>query len=92
LLHYGQPAPPSWSCTLAEKTRTINNGPIVSIRMCRLRLLTLPASYPRSRLVSLLFTDWLPRTEMGGCRRKGQGQPAGSGLPHLMSGGVAPGM
>ena len=34
----------------------------------------------------------LPRTQRGGCRRKGQGQPAGSELPHLMSGGVAPGM
>jgi hypothetical protein len=83
---------PSWSCTLAEKSRTINNGPIVSTRMCRLRPLTLPASHPRSRLVSLLFTDWLPHTQKGGCRRKGQAQPAGSELPHLMSGGVAPGM
>ena len=34
----------------------------------------------------------LPRTQRGGCRRKGQAQPAGSELPHLMSGGVAPGM
>ncbi len=34
----------------------------------------------------------LPRTQRGGCRRKGQAQPAGSKLPHLKSGGVAPGM
>ena len=34
----------------------------------------------------------LPRKQRGGCRRKAQGQPAGSELPHLMSGGVAPGM
>ncbi len=49
----------------------------------------------RNRCASITFRTAepaLPRTQRGGCRRKGQGQPAGSELPHLMSGGVAPGM
>ena len=82
-------------CTLAiASRRDLGFGP-ASVFRAFMRTAGLKNSLNRNRCVSSTFRTAgpaLPRTQRGGCRRTGQGQPAGSELPHLMSGGVAPGM